>query len=299
MEKQLLSFTIEEEIKYNTTGGIRIKDLIQSLESLEELTKQSRNALSDILGVKIHSIELKVTEISEGSMIEKVHAEVKYYNENKEDVDNTFKTFVKNNKMKTGLFGAVIAGTAAFGIWYYVSNSGSPNAVNVNVSGSYNNVIVNSAGAVGVPVETFQKAIENSPTNKKTLARHAIDFINPAKQDDQNASISFAGNNIVLPAELVSETPDEYTPQSDEKELPLDNITLHIRASDRDSYTKGWYGYVDGLFTKRVKIDIPQTVDLTVLAKQEAVKADITLYSTQKGEKTEFKRIEVRAVHTK
>ncbi|MEG9475757.1 hypothetical protein [Mannheimia indoligenes] len=298
MEKELYSFTIEEQIKYNTTGGIRIKDLIKSLESLEELTKQSRNALSDILGVKIHSIDLKVSEIKEGSMIETVHAEVKYYNENKEDVDNTFKQFVKNNKMKTGIFGAVIAGTVAFGIWHYVSG-GNPNAVNVNVSGSYNNVIVNSAGAVGVPVETFQKAIENSPTNKNTLARNAIEFISPAKQDDQNAHISFAGNNVVLPSELVSETPTEYVPQSDEKELPLDNITLHIRASDRDSYTKGWYGYVDGLFTKRVKIDIPQTIDLTVLAKQESIKADITLYSIQKGEKTEFKRIEIRSVHTK
>lgn len=299
MEKQLNSFLIEEEIKYNTKGGVRIKDLIQSLESLEELTKQSRNALSDILGIKIHSIELKVTEIKEGSMIEKVHAEVKYYNENKEDIDGSFKQFVKNNKMKTGIFGAIIAGTAAFGVWYYVSNSGTPNSVNVNVSGNYNNVIVNSAGAVGMPVETFQKAIENSPTNKNTLARNAIGFISPAKQDDQNASISFAGNNIVLPSELVSDTPAEYVPQSDEKELPLENITLHIRASDRDSYTKGWYGYVDGLFTKRIKIEIPQTIDLTVLAKQEAIKADIILYSTQKGEKTEFKRIEIRSIHTK
>lgn len=299
MEKQLQSFTIEEEIKYNTTGGIRIKDLIQSLESLEELTKQSRNALSDILGVKIHSIELKVAEIKEGSIIEKVHAEVKYYNENQQDVDSSLKTFIKNNKMKTGIFGAILVGVAAFGIYHYISNSDAPNSVNVNVSGSYNNVIVNSAGAVGVPVETFQKAIENSPTNKNTLARNAIGFIGPAKQDDQNASISFAGNNIVLPSELVSDTPAEYVPQSDEKELPLENITLHIRASDRDSYIKGWYGYVDGLFTKRVKIEIPQTIDLTTLAKQEVIKADITLYSTQKNSKTEFKRIEIRAIHTK
>lgn len=298
MEKILHSFTIEEEIKYNTTGGIRIKDLVKSLEALEEITKQSRNALSDILGVKIDSIELKISEIKEGSMIETVHAEVKYYNENKEDVDDTLRQFVKNNKMKTGVFGAILVGSVAFGVWHYVSG-GNPSATNLTVSGSYNNVIVNSAGAVGIPVEIFQKAIENSPTNKNNLARNAIEFINPAKQDEQNATISFSNNNVVLPAELVAETPAEYLPQSEEKELPLDNITLHIRASDRDSYTKGWYGYVDGLFTKRVKIDIPQTVDLTTLAKQESVKADIILYSIQKADKTEFKRIEIRNLLTK
>ena len=87
MAEDILSFTIEEEIKYNTKDGIRIRDLIKSLESLEELTKQTKGALSDLLGVKIKSIDLKVSEVREGSMIEKVHAEVKYYNENKDDVD--------------------------------------------------------------------------------------------------------------------------------------------------------------------------------------------------------------------
>lgn len=187
---------------------------------------------------------------------------------------------------------------AATGIWYYTSQ-GNTSSVNVTVSGNYNNVIVNSAEAVGVPVEKFKQAIENSPTNKKTLARNAIEFVSPAKQDGQNASISFGNSDVVLPSEFIAQTPTEYTSQSDEKELPLDNITLHIRASDRDSYTKGWYGYVDGLFTKRVKIDIPQTIDLSLLAKQEAVKADIILYSTQKGDKTDFKRIEIRTIHTK
>lgn len=298
MSEEILSFTIEEEIKYNTTGGIRIKDLIKSLESLEELTKQTKGALSDLLGVKVKSIDLKVSEVKEGSMIERIHAEVKYYNENKDDIDQQITKFVKHNKMKTGVFGAVLAGIAAFGVWHYVTSDSAKN-INVNVSGSYNNVIVSSAGAVGVPADKFKTIIENSPANKKALAKSAIGFINPAKQEDGSASISFGNNNVTIPSELVEQTPTEYVVQSEEKSIELKDITLNIRASDRDSYDKGWYGFVDGIFANRVRIYIPITMDLTVLSKQEVVKADVVLYSTQKGDKTEYKHIEIKAIHTK
>jgi len=298
MTEDILSFTIEEEIKYNTKDGIRIRDLIKSLESLEELTKQTKGALSDLLGVKIKSIDLKVSEVREGSMIEKVHAEVKYYNENKDDVDKQITKFVKKNKMKVGVFGAVLAGIAAFGVWHYVTSDPTQN-INLNVSGSYNNVIVSSAGAVGVPSDEFKTMIENSPTNKKSLAKSAIGFISPAKKGDDSVSISFSGNNVTLPVDLVKQTPEEYITQAEEKSVELKDVTLNIRASDRDSYDKGWYGFIDGLFSKRVRIDIPTTIDLNVLSKQEAVKADVVLYSTQKGEKTDYKHIEVKSINTK
>lgn len=298
MAEDILSFTIEEEIKYNTKDGIRIRDLIKSLESLEELTKQTKGALSDLLGVKIKSIDLKVSEVREGSMIEKVHAEVKYYNENRDDVDKQITKFVKKNKMKVGVFGAVLAGIVAFGVWHYVTSDPTQN-INVNVSGSYNNVIVSSAGAVGVPSDEFKTMIENSPTNKKSLAKNAIGFINPAKKGDNSVSISFSGNNVTLPADLVEQTPDEYITQAEEKSVELKDVTLNIRASDRDSYDKGWYGFIDGLFSKRVRIDIATTIDLNVLSKQEAVKADVVLYSTQKGDKTDYKHIEVKSINTK
>lgn len=298
MAEDILSFTIEEEIKYNTKDGIRIRDLIKSLESLEELTKQTKGALSDLLGVKIKSIDLKVSEVREGSMIEKVHAEVKYYNENKDDVDKQITKFVKKNKMKVGVFGAVLAGIAAFGVWHYVTSDPTQN-INLNVSGSYNNVIVSSAGAVGVPSDEFKTMIENSPTNKKSLAKSAIGFINPAKKGNDSVSISFSGNNVTLPVDLVKQTPEEYITQAEEKSVELKDVTLNIRASDRDSYDKGWYGFIDGLFSKRVRIDIPTTIDLNVLSKQEAVKADVVLYSTQKGDKTDYKHIEVKSINTK
>lgn len=298
MTEDILSFTIEEEIKYNTKDGIRIRDLIKSLESLEELTKQTKGALSDLLGVKIKSIDLKVSEVREGSMIEKVHAEVKYYNENKDDVDKQITKFVKKNKMKVGVFGAVLAGIAAFGVWHYVTSDPTQN-INLNVSGSYNNVIVSSAGAVGVPSDEFKTMIENSPTNKKSLAKSAIGFISPAKKGDDSVSISFSGNNVTLPVDLVKQTPEEYITQAEEKSVELKDVTLNIRASDRDSYDKGWYGFIDGLFSKRVRIDIATTIDLNVLSKQEAVKADVVLYSTQKGDKTDYKHIEVKSINTK
>ena len=141
--------------------------------------------------------------------------------------------------------------------------------------------------------------IEKSPVNKKTLAKSAIGFINPAKQENGSTSISFSDNNVTIPTELVEQTPTEYVAQSEEKSVDLKDITLNIRASDRDSYDKGWYGFIDGIFTKRVRIDIPTTMDLTVLSKQESVKADVVLYSTQKGDKTDYRHIELKAIHTK
>ncbi|MCW9717369.1 hypothetical protein [Avibacterium sp. 21-599] len=298
MTADLLSFTIEDEIKYHTKGGILIQDLITSLESLEALTKQSKKAFSQLLGIKVVSIDLRIAEVKEGSIIEKIYAEVKYYNENKENVDQSFKQFVQNNKMKVGFFGAVITGITAFGVYHYIT-TGDPNAVNVNVSGSYNNVIVNSAGAIGVPADKFKEIIEDSPTNRKTLSKSAIEFIQPAKKNEDIAQISFSGNNITIPTEFVKETPNEYIPHEDEKDLPLKDITLSIRSVDRDNYEKGWTAQIDGVTTKRLKLELPPTINLTTLSMQENVKADVTIFYTQQGDKINHKYIRLDTLYTK
>ena len=85
---------------------------------------------------------------------------------------------------------------------------------------------------------------------------------------------------------------------SEDKTSTFENITLQIRSLDRDKYT-GWVGYIEGAFTQRLPIEIPITIDLNVLAKQEAVKATVTLVYREKGDKIDRKKIILDTLHTK
>ena len=85
---------------------------------------------------------------------------------------------------------------------------------------------------------------------------------------------------------------------SEDKTTTFENITLQIRSLDRDKYT-GWLGYIEGAFTQRLPIEIPLTVDLSILAKQEAVKATVTLVYREKGDKIERKKIILDTLHSK
>ncbi|TYG33330.1 hypothetical protein FW755_12255 [Lonepinella koalarum] len=300
------SCELSDELLFNITSPIQVKDIVKSLEALEKIVKQSTKTFGALGKVEIEDAKLYINTIEKGSLREKFIVKLLFKNEENLDkfLENThdwIKGQCKEHPVRTSLVGLVIGGMIAYGFYSLGANSSN----SVTISGHYNTVITNGATQLNISETDFKKALEENKSNRKTLAKNAVEFVQPAKTEQGDVSIEFSStldenHNMIIPADVVASVPKKVEPTTaEERSINMDNITLHIRSLDRDDYQSGWTGYIDGLFTKRVKIEIPQTIDLTVLAKQEAIKADITLYSTQKGDKTDFKRIEIRSLLTK
>lgn len=293
-------YELQDQIKFNTTEPIKVKDIVRSLEALEKIVKQSTKTFSKLTNSEVISAELYIQGIEEGSILEKIAIKLGFKTEENFDkfLENAHDWIVdkaKEHPVKTGLAGLVIGGMLAYG-FYSLGNSADA----VVVSGNYNTVIVNGAGQLGITEAAFREAIEENKNQRRTLAKNAVEFAQTAKTEKGDVSIELGEtSNVVIPADVIKAIPETAKAEPIEKTAQMDNVLLNIRSMDRDKYESGWTAIIDGVSEKRLPLDIPLTADLNVLFKQDSIRADITLYSVQRGDKLEHKRIEIRAIHTK
>ncbi|MDA3979861.1 hypothetical protein [Gallibacterium sp. AGMB14963] len=302
---EVFSCELLDEIKFNINEPIQVQDIVKSLEALEKIVKQSTKTFSKLGKSDVHDVKLYIKAIEKGSLREKIIIKLIFKTEENLDkfLENTHDWVAKQCKehpVRSSLVGLVIGGMIAYGFYSLGTNS----ANSINISGNYNTVITNGAQQLNIPIEEFKKAIEENKSNKKSLSKNAVEFAQPAKTPSGDVSIEFGSDidsskNIIIPSKVISDIPKKVEPEQPiEKDTRMDNVTLHIRALDRDDYS-GWSGYIEGVFTKRIPIEIPHTIALNEISSQEAIKANVTIFYTQKGNTINQKRIVIREINPK
>ena len=298
------SYSLREHIKLETKQPLTVPELVKHLQSLEQIAKQSPRAFGALTNTEIVSVDLLIEDIEQGSLLEDIV--LKFVFKDQVNLDNFIeqsRNWVIENPMETVsvLGGAVLGGLLAYGLYRLRKKSTSEGqSVIVN---NYGTMITNGAGTLNISEESFKKAIEESPEDKTKLAKNAQKFVQMAKSESGDGSVTFGKvateHPIEIPADVVSHIPHYNEPEaSEDKTMPFENITLQIRTLDRDKYT-GWLGYIEGAFTQRLPLEIPINTDLNVLARQEAVKATVTLVYRERGDKIERKKIILDKLHTK
>ena len=299
------SYSLKEQIKIETDQAIEVSALIKHLQALEKVAKQSNKTFSALTNTEVISVDLLIEEIEHGSLWEDIVLKLTFKDQqNLDQFLETSRNWIIDNPMTAttiGLGGIVLGGLIALGISRLKKNT-PPEGAGIIIN-NYGTMIHNGAGALNIGEDVFKNALEQTE-DKAKLAQNAQKFAQMAKSPTGAAgSITFgnpsAENALEIPANVVSHIPlvNEQEP-SEDKETTFENITLQIRSLDRDKYT-GWLGYIEGAFTQRLPIEIPLTVDLSILAKQEAVKATVTLVYREKGDKIERKKIILDTLHTK
>lgn len=289
MSEVLYYCELTDEVKFNITEPIQVRDIVKSLEALEKIVKQSTKTFSKLGGSEVVDVKLYIKTIEKGSLIEKIIVKLIFKNEENLNkfLENTHDWCVKQCKehpVRSSLVGLVVGGMIAYGFYNLGSGSSS-----ITISGNYNTVITAGASQLNITPAEFKAAIEENKDHKKTLTRNAVDFVQPAKTENGDVSIVFGDRanpeqQLEIPANVIASVPKKVEPtKAEEKSTEMDNVTLNIRSLNRDDYNSGWTGYIDGSFTKRVPIEIPIGTDLTLLSSKESFKADVTLFYTQKG----------------
>ena len=298
------SYSLKEQIKIETDQAIEVSELIKHLQALEKVAKQSNKTFSALTNSEVISVDLLIEEIEHGSLWEDIVLKLTF--KDQQNLDQFLKTshnWITDNPMTAttiGLGGIVLGGLIAFGISRLKKKTTKEGAdIVIN---NYGTIIQNGAGVLNIGEDVFKNALEQTE-DKTKLAQNAQKFAQMAKSPTGAGSITFgnpkAENALEIPANVVSHIPLVNEPEvSEDKTSTFENITLQIRSLDRDKYT-GWVGYIEGAFTQRLPIEIPLTIDLNVLAKQEAVKATVTLVYREKGDKIDRKKIILDTLHTK
>ena len=298
------SYSLKEQIKIETDQAIEVSELIKHLQALEKVAKQSNKTFSALTNSEVISVDLLIEEIEHGSLWEDIVLKLTFKDQqNLDQFLETSRNWIIDNPMTAttiGLGGIVLGGLIAFGISRLKKKTTKEGAdIVIN---NYGTIIQNGAGVLNIGEDVFKNALEQTE-DKTKLAQNAQKFAQMAKSPTGAGSITFgnpkAENALEIPANVVSHIPLVNEAEvSEDKTSTFENITLQIRSLDRDKYT-GWVGYIEGAFTQRLPIEIPLTIDLNVLAEQEAVKATVTLVYREKGDKIDRKKIILDTLHTK
>lgn len=303
VEQQIIySFSLKEHIKLETDLPITVPELVKHLQALEQIAKQSSRAFGVLTNTEIISVDLLIDDIEKGSLKEDIILKLLFKDQANLDlfIEQT-RTWAIEHSMVTTLGAVVLTGLLSYGI-YRLRKKSTAEGERVIIN-NYGTIITNGAGTLNISEEAFKKAIEDSVDDKAKLAKNAQKFVQMAKSATSNGAVTFGQGSteklLEIPAEVIAHVPAYQEPEvSEDKTTTFENITLQIRSLDRDKYT-GWLGYIEGAFTQRLPIEIPLTVDLSILAKQEAVKATVTLVYREKGDKIERKKIILDVLHTK
>ena len=235
----------DNEIFFNTEKEIPIRDLVESLKSLEKLAGQSHSAFSELLGGNVSRVEVFVESLESGSLREKLLFRFVFENEEEcnKFLDKWRGKLRELGPMKAaGLAaGVVIGGMVLYGTFLAATRPGASTQTDIDFSNS--NIFIVGAESFETSPEAFRMAIENATRDKKALAKESLRFVEPAKS--AGGDIEFGGSAEASIKEAhIAKLPDRAVDDPDEVEEQYVDIDLEIRATDRDSRTQGWAGVI-------------------------------------------------------
>lgn len=302
----VLTLSVDQRIYYSNQNKVPVKSVVKSLLAAEALLTEMKPAIRAIFpDVDIKEINIYVNKIESGSIVNDLFVDMLFggedeYKKFRQKLCTYRGKIIAENSPEEALFmkqliGLVLAGGIASGITWAIASNGetAPQPVSTYNTTINNIVIGESASENSLTGEHIQNIIATT-TDKKKVAKAAIDFTSPAKEDPA-ATVSINDNdNLTLKADLIKSTPTEYTPPTpEEKVIPHSNVPFFITASDSRGRRKGWYGLAPGIVDKVMRVVIADDVDPSKLHGNVNINADIAVIQKYNANKKQYDTKEI------
>lgn len=271
-------FETTHRIFYSTKQAVPVGDIAKALVALEKIILSSEQAFEGITSIDIDKIEVLISKLESGSLIEDIV--IKFFFKDQAGLD-AFIAKVRSKTLENGMVGkslvvgAVLATAVGTGAYYAASQSNGGGQTTITAN---NNVIINiGAGEVGMTPEAFKAVVETAIKDKKVLAENTVQFFKPARAD-RNASITFDDNDAVrFSPDVIAATPTAVKLDKPEHTKDYSDVDLQIRATDLDSLKRGWAGVIPDLLDRRVPLKLAENVNPNDLNHFQ-VRADVTVF---------------------
>lgn len=282
-----LQLDFRENFYYSTKKPVTVKEIIESLQGLEFVVKQTRGTLQKLTDCKIDNVQLYVDELKSGSLIEDVIVRVFFGSEEeKNKFCEKIHEKIGDGKMRNTIITAVLVGIIGYGIYLAIKPSDPNYVINAN-----NNVIINIGDSPKITNEKLTEIIRDSITNQKSLAQNTIKVLSPARTDE-SSSIQI-GDMATIPASTIMKTPTELNLQPLTDVVDYNDVPVIIRAMDLDKSNKGWGGIIVDKVDQRTKITFDPNIDINILAGRSSFMADVTVIKTLTNKDNEYKPTEI------
>lgn len=282
-----LQLDFRENFYYSTKKPVTVKEIIESLQGLEFVVKQTRGTLQKLTDCKIDDVQLYVDELKSGSLIEDVIVRVFFGSEEeKNKFCEKIHEKIGDGKMRNTIITAVLVGIIGYGIYLAIKPSDPNYVINAN-----HNVNINIGDSQKITNEELTEIIRDSITNQKSLAQNTIKVLSPARTDE-SSSIQI-GDMATIPASTIMKTPTELNLQPLTDVVDYNDVPVIIRAMDLDKSNKGWGGIIVDKVDQRTKITFDPNIDINILAGRSSFMADVTVIKTLTNKDNEYKPTEI------
>lgn len=89
-----------------------------------------------------------------------------------------------------------------------------------------------------------------------------------------------------ISGEAVREAPSDFdlSLEDEVEQYALQNVTIEIRALDKDRKKQGWYAVVNDVTEKRLKMQIYPTIDPNSIFGKDTIRGDIIVVNKKNGD---------------
>lgn len=276
-------FETTHRLYYSTEHAVPVGDIAKALIALEKIILSSEKAFEGVTAVDIDKIEVLISKLESGSLIEDIV--IKFVFKDQAGLD-AFIAKVRSKTLENGMVGkslvvgAVLATIVGTGAYYAASQGKGANQTTITAN---NNVIINiGAGEVGMTPEAFKAVVETAITDKKALAENSVQLFKPARVD-RNASLTFDNNDSVrFSPEVIAATPTAVKMEKPDFTKDHSNLLVQIRATDLDHHKTGWAGILPGVIDERISFKLAENVKPADLNHFQ-VRADVTVFFKRKN----------------
>lgn len=277
-------------VEYRTENPVPIPEIVGSLLSLQMLLEEASSNLETFVpGLTIEKIDIRVQEISHGSLKEVLLLGLfgVFQEELNHELPELVKEFmgVEMPENTHTLLTILVLVAIVYGA-DYIKSIVIEGAKDTLTARWKKNLIQDLADKTGRSYEETKKALDErygKPSRIRRLADASVKFFQPSKRQG-NAPID-VGNKRIEPR-LVEDTEADFIYEeaaSAEKTQNLRGIKLQIHQKDLDRESSGWAAIPVGLHPKRLPMKLVDGVTSDQVWGNDEITADIVLISKRKG----------------
>lgn len=296
-EYQVLS--VMHEFRYTFDEPILVSDLITSLKAYEVLTSSYLPAiLNQLFGVDVYKVQVAVSEIERGSFLEKLIFDIFFKDENAyREFCSKIRAYLKlekedGNINMSRIIMLAMAALLGVGAGYLLFKS--PQEMRQDVT---NNVItvINADDSIAIDGGHLVEVVkEVTAGSKQKAADNVAKVYAPASKNNGSITLGMVSDDVVIEPiaqKNVADLPKEVDLSTPPLTEDFTDIDVQIRAADRDKNT-GWYAVIDRVVPSRVRLELPEDIDLNKLANNAIIRADVTVeYELRKNGSRKPKKI--------
>lgn len=263
------------KLKYTTKQPVSIPDIIRSLESTEKLLRRTPAFIEKAYdGISVSHFDVYVETLSTGSLLTDFVIKFVVKEKNAEKFKEAWEGMMADNDTLKMVVAVGVGALATYGVMKTQPASAPTSHIE-----AYENSTVHVGNKVGLSGEEIIKILDKV-SDKKTLAKEAIAFIKPARNDGK-ATIEMADiPDLTISHDFIDETPESYTPPvPDEKTESFSNVNVIVYASDREKTDQVWAGLLPGIVDKRTKFLLGEGINPKTLHGRTKFKADVEVLS--------------------